>query len=119
MKPILYITLSAVLGFIFGFNSNAVQPPQTVNVRAAETVVLYFNANWNAANHYIPIDRLTNCNIQKVMIDQAPHLQKKFNVTQVPSVILFKNGVEVKRWEAGISLKLAVHGAQIQGEINK
>ena len=117
MKTILYMSISAVLGFIFGFNSQLVQQPPVVNLRAAQNVVVYFNANWNANNHYVAIDKLTNCNLQKVMIDQAPALQKKFNVDQVPCIVLFKNGIEVKRWEPGISMKIAIPVSQIQSEI--
>lgn len=118
MKPILYITLSAILGFIFGVNSEpATQPIPTVNLRASKHVVLYFNAEWNAANHYAAVDKLTGCNIQRYMIDKSPALQKKFNVNHVPCLILFKDGVEVKRWEAGISMKITAPATQIQSEI--
>lgn len=118
MKPILYITLSAILGFIFGVSSSpVVQPQPVVNVKSAKHVVLYFNADWNAANHYAAVDKLTNCTVQKVMIDKSPSLQKKFNVDHVPCIVLFKDGVEVKRWEAGISMKITTPVSQIQSEI--
>lgn len=111
------MSISAILGFIFGLNSAPVQQPPALNVRAAQNVVVYFNANWNANNHYAAVDKLTNCNIQKVMIDQSPALQKKYEVDHVPCIILFKNGIEVKRWEAGISMKITTPVSQIQSEI--
>jgi len=118
MKTILLSTLTLIAGLIIGVESAPVkQPGGNVNVRAAQNVVVYFNATWNAQNHYAAVDKLTNCNIQKVMIDQAPAVQKKFNVNQVPCIIYFKNGVEVKRWEAGLPMKLSVPVQAIQSEI--
>jgi hypothetical protein len=118
MKTLLVATLTLIVGLIIGAESAPVQQPGTnVNVRAAQNVVVYFNATWNANNHYAPIDKLTNCSVQKVMIDQAPMVQKKFNVDQVPCIVLFKNGVEVKRWEAGLAMKITTPVQVIQSEI--
>lgn len=118
MKTILLNTVVGIFCFIAGVNSAPVkdQAP-TVNVKAAQNVVLYFNAQWNAQNHYSQIDRLTNCTVQKVMIDQQPQTQKTYKVTQVPCIILFKNGVEIKRWEPGLSLKITAPLQTIQSEI--
>lgn len=118
MKTLLYSTLSLIIGLMIGAESAPVQQPgPNVNVRAAQHVVVYFNATWNANNHYAPVDKLTNCNVQKVMIDQAPMVQKKFNIEHVPCIVLFKNGVEVKRWEAGLSMKITAPVQVIQSEI--
>ena len=41
------------------------------------------------------------------------------NVIYLPTIILFENGDEVKRWEADITLKLKCKLEDLQEEINK
>ena len=36
-------------------------------------------------------------NIAKVNIDQAPELAQRFSITTIPTLMLFKDGVEVKK----------------------
>ena len=41
------------------------------------------------------------------------------NVIYLPTIILFNNGKEIKRWEADITLKLKCKLEDLQEEINK
>lgn len=42
-----------------------------------------------------------------------------YNIIYLPTIILFENGEEIKRWEADITLKLKCKLEDLQEEINK
>jgi thiol-disulfide isomerase/thioredoxin len=74
---------------------------------AEDCAVVQVNASWNYKNRvkveklselcYIGEIDLTNKNIGAV-------IQKEWSIKVVPTIIIFKKGVEVMRYEAGISM---------------
>jgi len=55
----------------------------------------------------------------KSWIDEHPEIKSNERIRSVPTLILYKDGREVHRWEAGISLELTVPYIQVQREIDK
>ena len=69
--------------------------------------VIEVNASWNWANK-IPLDKLQNCYTGYVDIankDIGAVIQKEWDIKVVPTIIIFEYGVEVKRFEADLSMK--------------
>ena len=85
---------------------------------SAQIVVTEFNAEWNAANKVEWIDKLSDCDITKVDITKEVDLQKKHKVIIVPTIIVFKDGEEIKRYQADLSFKLLATRKEIQNFIN-
>ena len=69
--------------------------------------VIEVNASWNWANK-IPLEKLQNCYTGYVDIankDIGAVIQKEWDIKVVPTIIIFEYGVEVKRFEADLSMK--------------
>lgn len=69
--------------------------------------VIEVNASWNWANK-IPLEKLQNCYTGYVDIANkqiGAVIQKEWNIRVVPTIIIFEYGVEVKRFEADLSMK--------------
>ena len=69
--------------------------------------VIEVNASWNWANK-IPLEKLQNCYTGYVDISNkeiGAVIQKEWDIKVVPTIIIFEYGVEVKRFEADLSMK--------------
>ena len=85
----------------------------------AQIVVTEFNAEWNAANKVEWINKLSDCDIAKVDITKEADLQQKHKVVIVPTIIIFKDGEEIKRYQADLSFKMLATRKEIQNFINE
>ncbi len=77
-------------------------------VKLEECAVVQVNASWNYKNR-LAIEKLEDCYIAEVDLANrqiGAVIQKEWKVKVVPTIIIFKNGTEVKRFEAGVSMKL-------------
>jgi hypothetical protein len=84
-----------------------------------QIVVTHFNAEWNDPNKVSYIGKLTDCNIVYVDIAKAPKLQNKHEIVVVPTVIIFKDGEEMKRFQADISFSMKATRKEMQGIIDE
>ena len=77
-------------------------------VKLENCAVVQVNASWNYKNR-LAIEKLKDCYIAEVDLSNrqiGAVIQKEWKVKVVPTIIIFKNGTEVKRFEAGVSMKL-------------
>jgi thioredoxin-like negative regulator of GroEL len=102
MKNILIILLTA-------FSLNA----------SSQIVVTHFNAEWNDPNKVSYIGKLTDCDIVYVDIAKSPKIQEKHNIIIVPTVVIFKDGEEVKRFQADISFSMKATRKEMQEVIDE
>ena len=102
MKNILIILLTA-------FSLNA----------SSQIVVTHFNAEWNDPNKVSYIGKLTDCEIVYVDIAKSPKIQEKHNIIIVPTVVIFKDGEEVKRFQADISFSMKATRKEMQEVIDE
>ena len=89
------------------------------NTSFGQIVVTHFNAEWNNPNKVKFIGELTDCEIVYVDIAVAPKLQAKHEIIVVPTVVIFKDGEEVKRWQADISFAMKATRKDIQEYIDE
>ena len=85
----------------------------------AQIVVTEFNAEWNAANKVEWFEKLDDCELAKVDIVAEPKLQDKHKIVIVPTIVIFKDGEEIKRYQADLSFKLLATRKEIQNFINE
>ena len=85
----------------------------------AQIKVTHFNAGWNKANDVKWLNKLSDCNITKVDIVKKPKQQKKHKIVVVPTIIIFKDGEEVKRFQADISFTMKATRKELQDIINE
>ena len=86
---------------------------------SSQIVVTHFNAEWNDPNKVSYIGKLTDCEIVYVDIAKSPKLQEKHEIIIVPTVIIFKDGDEIKRFQADISFSMKATRKDMQGVIDE
>ena len=86
---------------------------------SAQITVTQFNASWNASNDVEWCDDLTDCDLAYVDISKEPSIQKEHNVVVVPTIIIFNDGEEIKRFQADLSFKMLATRKEIQGVIDE
>ena len=81
-------------------------------------VVAHINAEFNANNDWVEIYDIEGAKLLNGYIDKKPALKDAYNIRYIPTVIVFKDGAEVKRWEAGLDMKLHIKSEDVQAEID-
>ena len=85
----------------------------------AQIQVAQFNASWNSANEVAWVGKLTDCNtISYIDISKQADLAKKHKIAVIPTVIIFKDDVEVARFQADLSFKMVATKEEVQEEID-
>ena len=82
-------------------------------------VVIEYNASWNTSNGYKNLGRLNGAKLYRVNLEKNPSVKDKYNIKSVPCIILFRDGKEVWRWEAGLDMQVHTHYLEIQDAINR
>ena len=89
------------------------------NFTFAQIVVTHFNAGWNNANDVTWFMDLNDCRT-KGFVDVAKDVdaQKEHKIAVVPTIIIFKDGEEVFRFQADLSFKMVATKEEVQEEID-
>ena len=83
-------------------------------------VLVHYNAGFNDVNNYVDIVKVKDAKIFKASIDGNATLKQDERIRSVPTVVLYNNGKEIFRWEAGINLSLShINYREIQKEVDK
>ena len=80
--------------------------------------VVHFNAGWNSANDVEWFDKLSDANKKSLSIDDSD-IQTKYSIAIVPTIIVFDDGEEVKRFQADLSFKMVATREEIQEYIDE
>jgi hypothetical protein len=83
----------------------------------SQVSVVHFNSEWNSENNF-DISSLKNCETENIIICNYPDLKEKHNVISVPTIIVFEDNIEIKRFQANIMLELECKLKDIQKEID-
>jgi len=85
----------------------------------AQIEVSQFNAEWNAANAVSWVQDLSDCKtISYVDISKNPNLATEHKIAVIPTIIIFKDGEEVARFQADLSFKMVATREEVQEEIS-
>ena len=88
------------------------------NTIAKDIVAVEFWAEWNAANEFKDLIKLKDCEVYRVDISSNMDTQMKYNVSAIPTVIVFENGTEQARFNANIMFKLEADKKTIQHSVD-
>ena len=81
--------------------------------------ICQFNASWNSANEVAWVGDLKDCQtISYVDIATSPKLQVKHKIAAIPTIIIFKDGEEVARFQADLSFQMIATKEEVQEEID-
>ena len=80
--------------------------------------VVEFNASWNAGNNVEWLHKLTDVGTKRILIDKGDW-QKKFSIVVTPTIIVFVNGEEKKRYQANIMMTMESTKQEVQDKIDE
>ena len=85
---------------------------------AKDIVAVEFWADWNKANQFVELNKLKECESYRLDIMANADIQTKYNVTGIPTIIIFDNGVEKVRFNPNIMFKLNADKETIQNSVD-
>tara|TARA_R100001463_G_scaffold1705_2_gene7428 strand:+ start:1732 stop:2055 length:324 start_codon:yes stop_codon:yes gene_type:complete len=89
------------------------------NSAFSQIQISQFNAEWNKANEVPWVMELKDCKtISYVDIAKNANLATKHKIAVIPTIIIFKDGEEVARFQADLSFKMVATRKEIQEEID-
>eukprot|EP01050_Picozoa_sp_SAG11_P000562 SAG11_NODE_19_length_25345_cov_5.090628_3_plen_126_part_00 len=80
--------------------------------------VVEFNASWNEKNNVDWLHKLTDVETKRISIDKGDW-QKEFSIVAPPTIIIFVNGKEEKRYQANIMMEMEVKQTDVQDKIDE
>lgn len=86
--------------------------------KAQEKVIIHINAKFNQSNDWYGLKSLTGVRVFSGYIEDVPELKEKYNVTRVPTIILFYDNKEYKRWEGELDMKVHANLKIVQWDID-
>ena len=85
---------------------------------AKDISVVEFWAGWNSANEFKELIKLKDCNVYRVDIMNCMDIQAKYNVSAIPTIIIFDNGIEKTRFLPNIMFQLETDKKNIQHSVD-
>jgi len=82
-------------------------------------VVVEYWAEWNNANKFKELNQLKDCTVYRACIAKCTDAASKYNIKAIPTVIIYDNGEEIKRFSPNIMLQLEASGKDIQSAIDE
>ena len=90
------------------------------NAACAQIQIMQFNAGWNDANAVSWFMDLEDCKTKSYTdIAKNPDLATKHKIAVIPTIIIFKDDVEVARFQADLSFKMVATREEVQEEIDE
>jgi len=85
---------------------------------AKDIVAVEFWADWNSANQFTDLAKLKECEKYRVDIMAEANIQAEYDVTAIPTVIIFDNGIEKARFNANIMFQLEADKKTVQHSVD-
>tara|TARA_R100000655_G_scaffold105330_1_gene153429 strand:- start:2081 stop:2473 length:393 start_codon:yes stop_codon:yes gene_type:complete len=86
---------------------------------AKDIVAVEFWVEWNSSNEFVDLSNLNDCSKYRIDIAEYPNLQAKYEVTCIPTVIIFESGEEKERFKANIMFELEADKKEVQKSIDQ
>lgn len=87
------------------------------NLCGSDICVVQFNASWNQSNSVDYLDKLTDCEVMNVNIDEGTY-QSDYKIVVVPTIVVF-NGKEVERFQANIMMQIEATRKEVQESVDE
>jgi len=82
-------------------------------------VAVEFNASFNEANKVTWLSKLTDCDTERVDITADSRWSKEYKIVVVPTIVIFNNNEEVKRFQANIMMTMEATLKDVQNSIDE
>ena len=85
---------------------------------AKDITVVEFWAGWNESNQFNELNKLNDCNTYRIDIMSYMDIQNEYNVSAIPTVIIFDNGIEKARFKPNIMFQLEANKKTVQHSVD-
>ena len=82
-------------------------------------VVVEFNASFNKSNEVIWLPKLSDCEVQRVDIAADSRWASEYKIVVVPTLVVFNNNEEAKRFQANIMMTMEATRKEVQDAIDE
>ena len=82
-------------------------------------VAVEFNASFNKSNEVAWLPKLSDCETQRVDITADSRWSKEYKIVVVPTIVIFNNNEEVKRFQANIMMTMEATKSEVQNSIDE
>ena len=82
-------------------------------------VTVEFNASFNKSNEVAWLSKLSDCETQRVDITADSRWSKEYKIVVVPTIVIFNNNEEVKRFQANIMMTMEATKSEVQNSIDE
>ena len=112
------IVIIYFLGTAMGLAQETITASNFDSKIAKDIVAVEFWAEWNQANQFNEITKLKEASKYRVDIMHCTSLQTEYNITAIPTVVIFDNGVEKCRFNPNIMFQLDADKKIVQNSID-
>ena len=82
-------------------------------------VVVEFNASFNKSNEVAWLSKLSDCETQRVDIAADSRWASEYKIVVVPTLVVFNNNEEAKRFQANIMMTMEATRKEVQDAIDE
>ena len=83
-----------------------------------QNALVHINAEFNKSNDWYGLNVVDGVKVYNGYLETNPAIKDKYNITKVPTLILYRDGEEIERWEAGLDMKLHIKANEVQDKID-
>ena len=82
-------------------------------------VVVEFNASFNKSNEVQWLSKLTDCEVERVDIAADSRWASQYKIVVVPTLVVFNNNEEAKRFQANIMMTMEATKKEVQEAVDE
>ena len=82
-------------------------------------VVVEFNASFNKANEVSWLSKLTDCKVERIDITTDSRWASEYKIVVVPTLVVFNNNEESKRFQANIMMTMEATRKEVQDSVDE
>ena len=82
-------------------------------------VAVEFNASLNKTNEVAWLSKLSDCETERVDITSDSRWASEYKIVVVPTIVIFNNNEEVKRFQANIMMTMEATKSEVQNSIDE
>ena len=81
--------------------------------------VVEFNASFNKTNEVAWLSKLTDCETERIDITTDSRWASEYKIVVVPTLVVFNNNEEIKRFQANIMMTMEATKKEVQASIDE
>jgi hypothetical protein len=119
MKKFITIIALFITTTLFAQGQSFLGPDNFEKETSRGIIVVEFWASWNDANSCVWLENLKECEVYRVDIGTHMDLQTEYEITAIPTIIIFNNGNIEQTYTANIMFQLEADKKDVQSRVDE